>query len=76
MTAIVKLTEAEYHEMVDGHWGLCIVCKSFTREQTEPDAEGYTCPDCEGDCVVGAENALVMGLLEFRDSPDGDADEG
>ena len=37
----------------------------FTTSECEPDAEDYTCDSCEGNTVVGAENALIMGLIDL-----------
>ncbi len=59
------MTEFEYIEATEDYYGWCTLCMAFTRECTEPDAEGYDCPECYGDTVVGAEQALLMGLIEF-----------
>ena len=53
------ISEARYIEAVDGYEGWCTTCKDFTRETTEPDAEGYDCPECKGFTVMGAEQALL-----------------
>lgn len=47
--------------------GWCTECNEFTRDMTEPDAEGYKCPVCDGMTVMGAENALISGLIEVDD---------
>ena len=44
--------------------GWCVQCQSFTREATETDAEGYECPRCGENSVVGALTALLSE--EFR----------
>ena len=41
--------------------GYCTHCDNITGTFAEPDAEGYPCPDCGNDTVIGAEHALVMG---------------
>jgi Zn finger protein HypA/HybF involved in hydrogenase expression len=60
-----KVAESDYLDAVDNYTGWCTKCKDFTRDSTEPDAEGYDCPECEQDTVIGAENALIQGLIEF-----------
>lgn len=60
------MIESEFQEHQDLNDGFCKVCEEFTREgDTEPDAEGYKCPECGGMTVVGAELALLMGLIEL-----------
>ena len=54
--------EATFHEMEDQSMGWCTICKDWTRFQTEPDAEGYDCPDCERNTVIGALNWLMAIL--------------
>ena len=58
------ISKAEYRHAAGAYQGWCPNCEDFTREGTEPDAEGYDCPECEENIVVGAENALVMGLFD------------
>lgn len=41
-------------------------CKKFTRDCTEPDAEGYDCPKCGGKTVMGAENALMTFTIDIK----------
>ena len=60
-----KISEESYHEAVEASQGWCTSCNEFTRDETEPDAEEYDCPKCEQNTVVGAENALMMGLFDF-----------
>lgn len=64
MTSPKLVPMSEYQDAVDSYLGYCTVCRDFTRDSTEPDAEGYDCPDCGNDSVVGAENAMIMGLIE------------
>ncbi len=59
------MTEYEYLEAVGSYQGYCTECKDFTRDCTEPDAEDYDCPECESNTVVGAEQALLLGLIYF-----------
>jgi len=60
------LTEEEYLENSNAFMGYCTECKDFTEDEVEPDAEGYDCPDCENQTVLGTEQALLMGLIEVR----------
>lgn len=40
--------------------GFCVKCEDWTRTQTEPDAEGYDCPQCESpNTVMGTLNVLM-----------------
>ena len=59
------ISEERYHEACNSYEGYCTRCKDFTRFETEPDAEGYECPDCEENTVMGTEQALLMGLLDI-----------
>lgn len=58
-----KVTEADYTNATECSLGYCPTCKDFTRECTEPDAEGYDCETCEGSEVYGAEQALLCGVI-------------
>lgn len=62
------ITRAEYQEAREGYLGWCTGCEEFTRETTEPDAEGYDCPKCEGATVIGVENALCEGRFTFLEN--------
>ena len=61
------ITLSEYDDARDSHLGWCPTCEEFARDSTEPDADGYDCPDCGGQRVVGAEQALLLGLVEIGD---------
>lgn len=63
---VTEVEEVDYHEATESYTGWCTECREFTRECTEPDAEGYDCPQCRGRTVVGAEQALIMGLIIFK----------
>ena len=56
---MTKISRGEYEVATRGYQGWCTACCDFTRDSTEPDAEGYDCPVCGGDTVVGAEQALL-----------------
>ena len=62
-----RIYEGEYRNARNLYMGWCEICEDFTRDSTEPDAQGYECPNCEQPTVVGAEEALVLGLVDIRD---------
>lgn len=62
----MEISMEDYQEMVDSNMGYCTHCGDFTRDEfTEPDARDYPCPECGQNTVVGAEEALMMGLLDL-----------
>ena len=65
----IKLTitqERMSNVMVGNDYGLgfCIVCGAEHYE-CEPDAREYHCDNCNENKVYGAEELLIMGLLEI-----------
>ena len=72
----MKMTEAQFHKHCDEMNGYCETCDDVTKYGgTEPDAEGYECPDCDQDSVCGVEQANIAGLLELVKELDSDEDE-
>lgn len=63
----VGVSECDYYEACEGSLGWCPDCGEFTRDCTEPDAEKYDCPVCSANNVVGAEQALILGLIDIVD---------
>ena len=63
----IKVNTEDYLDATDSYMGWCPTCKAFTRDATEPDAEEYDCPVCDGREVVGAEQALLLGLIEVEE---------
>lgn len=51
--------EENYLAMREDYMGWCTNCKDITRDSTEPDAEGYDCPECEENTVQGADIFLM-----------------
>ena len=51
--------EERWLEARAGYEGWCTECEEWTRDCTEPDAEGYDCPVCEENTVIGAEMYLM-----------------
>jgi hypothetical protein len=61
-----KISKDRYLEARNGFEGWCDTCGDFTRGETEDDAEGYDCPQCESpDTVCGAGQALLLGLIDI-----------
>ena len=61
----VQVLEEDYIDATENYRGWCTGCEEFTRDCTEPDAEGYDCPQCDENTVIGAEDALISGLIEI-----------
>ena len=59
------IRKSKYDDAVNSYMGWCTECKDFTRKMTEPDAEGYDCPNCGENSVMGAEQALICEEFEI-----------
>lgn len=59
-----KITMERYQEAREGYEGWCKTCQDFTTGEVEPDAEDYECEQCREHTVIGAEDALVLGVIE------------
>jgi len=64
---MITISEKEYLEHVECDDGLCLNCFSWSEGGCEPDAENYSCEACEEEMVCGAEQALIMGRIDFTD---------
>jgi hypothetical protein len=61
------LSEDEYLEHREEFDGFCLACGDWTAcGGVEPDARGDECPECGKMRVYGAEEALMMGVLEIE----------
>ena len=60
------MTANRYQEACNNYEGYCTKCRKFTRDQTEPDAEGYDCPRCDEKTVMGAEQAMLSGIITVK----------
>jgi rRNA maturation endonuclease Nob1 len=58
--------EEDFAEAMESNQGWCTHCQEFTHEFAEPDAEGHECPACGRMTVMGAEQALICGEIEFE----------
>jgi Zn finger protein HypA/HybF involved in hydrogenase expression len=63
---MIGLSEEEYQDWVENYEGYCRECREWTADSVEPDARGYKCPDCGKKADYGAEEALMMGLIEIE----------
>lgn len=64
---MVLMKESTYRNAAESYRGFCTKCERFTTDDgVEPDAEGYECPRCGESTVMGAEQALIMGLIGFK----------
>ena len=61
----IKMTESSYQHLCGSYGGVCLACGEEVEEGIEPDAENYECPLCDEPQVFGAEQLLVMGIIEF-----------
>ena len=53
----------EIEEAMESYTGFCIECGA-ERDCCEPDAREYQCEDCGKNKVYGAEELLIMGLVQ------------
>jgi hypothetical protein len=61
---IGAITVKEYQDATNDHLGWCTNCLEFTHDSCEPDAHGYVCPKCCESSVMGAEQALLCGMIQ------------
>ncbi len=62
----IRMTEATYHRLNRDYCGICLACHDIA-DDTEPDAEGYTCQSCGMPTVIGLEHGMVCGRIEIVD---------
>lgn len=60
----LKIGIDKLNRMVDRSMGFCAQCRSWTTGCCEPDARQYPCTRCGESTVYGAEEIVMMGLLE------------
>jgi len=64
----MKLGEVAFLEAIEEYKGYCSNCDDITLESgVEPDAEGYECPECGNNTVMGAADALLGGYLDIEE---------
>ncbi len=65
MSQVNLVAMDEFSEATEFNYGWCTNCKEFCGECCEPDAENYECPVCGENTCYGAEQALILGLIDF-----------
>lgn len=60
------ISETDFNEALDCHYGWCESCHRIAGECVEPDAEGYKCDRCGAMAVTGIEMAVVAGTIEVE----------
>jgi hypothetical protein len=64
----VNVPMSEYLEALQSSSGYCPDCRDFNADcMAEPDAENYHCPECDGNRVCGAEQALILNWIEVNE---------
>jgi predicted RNA-binding Zn-ribbon protein involved in translation (DUF1610 family) len=58
-----RFTLEQLEEAAELYNGFCLSCGA-EREECEPDAERYPCPECGENEVFGAEQILLTGLVK------------
>lgn len=58
------LTLEIIEEARENSLGYCTRCQEWTGECVEPDIYEGSCPVCEQDTLYGAEELVIMGLVE------------
>jgi hypothetical protein len=62
----LAISIASFYDHVDNDDGYCTTCADWTAlGGCEPDARNYRCDECDKKTVFGAQEALLMGLIEI-----------
>jgi len=61
----MKMTEDEFREANNSHFGFCKSCGMINDGFHEPDAENYKCDHCGEMASDGFENALIGMLVDI-----------
>jgi hypothetical protein len=68
----VSISIESFHDHVDNDDGYCTDCEDWTAlGGCEPDARRYRCNECGKKTVFGAQEALLMGLIEIGEGEEG-----
>jgi hypothetical protein len=66
---LIKMTETTFRNLCREYEGICIKCR-FVQTGCEPDSRRYECESCGERTVYGAEQAMIMGLIDFVENED------
>lgn len=64
---MILISEDEYCQHREEYDGFCLACSDWTTSGVEPDARGYQCEVCGKHRVFGAEEVMIMGVIEIED---------
>ena len=70
LPATTVIPQAALAEAIEHRMGWCPVCRDFTRDVDDLQAGGYACPACRNVRVIGAELALLAGLISVEEPAD------
>mgnify|MGYP003684278405 CR=1 FL=1 len=65
---VLKITEAQYHDLNNNYDGFCTSCGKINEGSHEPDAQNYLCSNCGEKTSFGIEWCMIAGYLEIVDS--------
>ena len=63
----IVMSSEEYLDHDDNMDGLCLNCLEWTDGGCEPDARYYECESCGQPKVHGAQEAMMMGMIEISE---------
>jgi hypothetical protein len=61
---MLKFALEQLQEAAEEMMGFCTACGEQSEENVEPDARNYKCTACGEFAVFGAEELVIMGLVE------------
>lgn len=68
MSQSTRISEDEYIVHREEYDGFCLSCNDWTAMGgIEPDARDYECTSCGKHQLFGAEEILMMGILDITD---------
>ena len=59
----IRFSLEDIETAMEDYDGYCLACGA-SKSNVEPDAENYHCDECDADKVYGAEQILIMGLVD------------
>lgn len=65
MNVKIEISGDDYDAHCNDNDGICLACGEWTCGGVEPDASNYKCEMCDSTSVMGCEEALMQGYLDF-----------